>query len=177
MTDSDSNEGVSTSPKRWLSILSKIFILTVLAGIFVYTCVYIQSRMSGWAEVAERYPYEGTENSQWSLDGLADISSSGFILENAGAGGAKIDELGLYLDSSLPIFNPFHPIFIPWESVRSVRRCNILPDSHVIVRVNVENEKTDIEFRGNLAKLCQDTAELKGVSVTGPDPDAMIGLH
>ncbi len=133
--------------------------------------------MSGWREVAKRYPYVGEENSQWPLDGMANISSPGLFLEIAGAGGAKIDELGLYLDASISILNPFQPIFIPWESVRSVRRCNIFPDSHVIVFVDVENERTDIEFRGNLAKLCQHTAEVKGIIVTGPDPNAMIGLH
>ncbi|MCI0527191.1 MAG: hypothetical protein L0Y56_07090 [Nitrospira sp.] len=85
-----------------------------------FTLIFIFSRISGWNELAEKYPVRrpGPYPRKWLGYGVF----RGWIGYNGGMV-ISSDHQGLYL-SAMPIILSFchKPIFIPWSEIREIRK-------------------------------------------------------
>lgn len=89
----------------------------MFAGLWSFA-LFVSSAVGGWWKLSNRFRADGPAGGEAfsMLNGRLRCINYSFVLK------AALSERGLHL-SVLFLFRPFHPpLFIPWESIRNVRR-------------------------------------------------------
>lgn len=89
----------------------------MFAGLWSFA-LFVSSAVGGWWKLSNRFRADGPAGGEAfsMLNGRLRFINYSFVLK------AALSERGLHL-SVLFLFRPFHPpLFIPWESIRNVRR-------------------------------------------------------